>query len=162
MNADATIARRRGFTLVEMMVAISVGTVLLGLAALLIGSLMKLDRAGRARLAEESRLDRLAQVFRADVHAATGLAPGAPAGELRLILPGGRSVAYRAGPGAVVRARPDGEERFALPPGSMARLDVGRSSVGLTVGREPGHPGLRVEAVPGTDHRFADPGDGRE
>jgi len=71
-------ARRGGFTLVEMLAAISTGVILLGLATMLIAALVKLDKAGRARLAEESHLDRLARAFRADVHAATGLAPAAP------------------------------------------------------------------------------------
>ena len=107
---------RRGFSLVEMLAAMSTGIILLGLATALIASLMKLDRAGRARLVEESRLDRLAHAFRADVRAATGVSPGAGPAAVQLILPGGfvgvPRPARRRGPRPVRRRRPP---RGSLP-----------------------------------------------
>jgi len=159
-------ARRGGFTLVEMLAAISTGVILLGLATMLIAALVKLDKAGRARLAEESHLDRLARAFRADVHAPTGLGPGAGPAALTLTLPEGRAVAYRAVAGAVIRVRVVGadrrEDRYPLPARSTARFDPGRDAVGLFVDRAPGRAGLRIDAVLGSDHRFANLGEGRE
>jgi prepilin-type N-terminal cleavage/methylation domain-containing protein len=167
------ISKRSGYTLVEMLVVIAMTTLLLGLCAGLIHTLVGVDRGGRSHLAEAESLARLARQFRADVRAAIAVAPSA--GEpgrgipLELALPEQRRVAYRVDASAVVRVvQQEGharrQDRFRLPRRSAARLmverDHGATIVSLVFDRELGPSGSaalrasRIDAALGRDHRF--------
>ena len=65
----------RGFTLIEMVTAITVSTLLLGIAVVLLASLMRSEHSGREHFERGNSLDALATRFRKDVHAAE-TAPG--------------------------------------------------------------------------------------
>lgn len=66
---------RSGFTLIEIVVAITVSTLLLGIAVVLLASLMRSEHSGREHFERGNSLDALAARFRKDVHAAES-APG--------------------------------------------------------------------------------------
>jgi prepilin-type N-terminal cleavage/methylation domain-containing protein len=165
--------RRRGFTLIEVIVVMMAGALVLGLCVGLIHLLVGLDRAGRAHMNERTAVARLAQTFRDDVRAAVAAEPAAGAGGpgRRLVLkrPDGREVEYLVEEGAVLRAEREGEkvrhrDTFRLSRREAARLDV-QPSEGLTVvalgfearadRKDKGaYHAYRVESVLGQDHRF--------
>ena len=60
---------KRGFTLIEMVVAISICATLAGIAVLLLHALVKSHKTGREHLEYCHTINRLAEQFRADVHA---------------------------------------------------------------------------------------------
>jgi prepilin-type N-terminal cleavage/methylation domain-containing protein len=74
------MTRRRGYSLVELLVVISVTAVLMAIFALLAGMLLRLDRTGNAVMAGRETVGRLSSRFRADAHAATSVheAPAEP------------------------------------------------------------------------------------
>ena len=131
---------RGGFTLAEMLVAISVLFVVSVTSALTIGMLMAADaRSGEAFLVQNS-LVRLGRQFRDDVHAARAVSvaaeDGVPDGRMVLELSDGGGVTYRAAADGVVReaagtADGDAREEFRLPEGSsrFSVIDNGRLAV---------------------------------
>jgi prepilin-type N-terminal cleavage/methylation domain-containing protein len=164
---------RKGFTLVELLAVITVSSFVLGLCVATVYALMRMEQAGRARLAEGASLGRLSLTFRDDVRAATGARPSAgddrnPA-RLELALPEGRTVEYQARRGELLRTERSGGkvdhmDRFRLTAGASPRFatreEDGRTVVGVDVGSPIGEPrvsarrGLRVEAVLGLGRRF--------
>ena len=63
---------RRAFTLVEMLTVISIGSVLMGIAISLLIVLLGAEQSGRTHAERSESLQRLADQFRRDVHAAVG------------------------------------------------------------------------------------------
>jgi hypothetical protein len=76
---------RRGITLIELIVVMSGVAIVLGLCAVTIQLLFRLNADGHARLSASASFARLAGQFRSDVHACEGavLVPAAMAGERR-------------------------------------------------------------------------------
>jgi prepilin-type N-terminal cleavage/methylation domain-containing protein len=158
---------RHGLSLVEMIVAMTVGAALMGIAVTTLHVLMRAETRGESRMAESASIMRLAEQFRRDVHAAIGRLDDAKAGTWRLDMGDGRVVEYTAGPGKVVRRqwtkeRADCEESFSLPEECAATITgnnhtrqpvvcllVAPARGSLSAARE-----LRIEAVLGRDHRF--------
>lgn len=118
---------RSGFTLTEMLVAISVLFAVSVTGSLTIALLMSADaRSGEAFLVQNA-LARLSRQFRDDVHVAASADLSANGqsdeGRVNLALPGGAAVQYRASPRGIVRVStgPEGREdreEFRLPEGS--------------------------------------------
>jgi prepilin-type N-terminal cleavage/methylation domain-containing protein len=172
-------ACRRGYSLVEMTVVMTVGAILLGIAVTLLGALLQADRSGRAHIERNTTLGRLADRFRRDVHAGRGqpVAEKNKAGELtwRFDLDGACSVLYMAGLDEMVRQERVGktilrQESYALPEDHRATIAVDGSAgsriVSLTIAPtesslRPGHE-IRIDALVGRDHRFAKAGKGRK
>ncbi len=162
---------RRALTLIEMVTTISVAATLTGIAMCLLVVMLRAERGGRAHVAEAESLDRLADQFRQDVHAAVGetVVSGKELHQWRLGLSGNRTVQYTIADNGISRdERTDSKdvrrESYALPGGSNVAVAVDRATnpavVSLTI--EPrdaslrsGHP-FRVEAVLGRDLRFAE------
>ncbi len=172
--------RRRGFTLIEMVSAITAATVLMGIAVCLLCVLMRAEGNGREHLQRNNSLDLLADRFRRDVHAAVDVPkktryfgdvwtfPLAPD-------PAAHYVEYDARGEFVTRKKhglekPDSWETYALPKGCSARIETETAADGRlvrlvitpkdaskAVGRE-----LRIEAILGRDHRFARRAEGSE
>jgi type II secretory pathway pseudopilin PulG len=169
--------RRRGYTLVEMVLVIGALSAVLGLCVAVIGALMTLDRAGRARLNEGATLARLARQLRQDARAASkGEVTGrrqVPDRRLVLTLPDDRVVGYEWSAGRLLRTErapggPERRESFRLPLRGAPRFrvaeDGGATWVSLVFERKPGEAPLipahdyRVEARLGKDRRLAERG----
>jgi hypothetical protein len=150
---------------------------MLGLCAVTIGLLVKLNADGQARRSASAALDRLAAQFRTDVHACAGArlgqndaqARGTPSAHLHLALGQDRSVSYEARNGDVVRlqidsGKPAHHESYRLGPWSTVafadHVEGPRRFVALRVssrrGRHSIDPALDLEvlALPGK-HRTA-------
>ncbi len=145
IERNRTARRRpRGVTLIEMMVVISVLSVLIGLCAVTIQLLMKVGAEAHVRRESASALGRLAEQFRADAHAAESAEIRPPSG-LRLKVDRGAVIEYAARDGRITRTKTgDGptprHETFNLgPDGTLAfdrRDEDGRAFVSLIVGKK--------------------------
>ena len=157
--------RRRGFSLVEMLACISVGSVLLVLSMKVIHRTMRIESRARETAAVQHHATRLARQFRRDVHQAESMQIGRQEPEqnaLELTLSGGLPTVYLAEPGHVVRTQqlPDGtthRDCFSLPDDCsvhLAQLDSPARAV-LTIDRDTRLVGvaprieLHIEAVIG-------------
>jgi hypothetical protein len=137
--------------MIEMIVLMTAVAAMLGLSAVMLQLLMKLDGQSRARLDGATALTRLAQQFRDDVHAAQAArltSPKTAASGLRGLLtePGPeRAIEYQVKEdGKIVRlesrrGRPVRRESYVIPrsgPITLAlRREGGRSFAALTVDR---------------------------
>jgi hypothetical protein len=110
-NGRLRSARRRacrGITIIETLVLMTGLAAILGLCALMLQLLMKLDGDSRTRLDDATQIARLSRQFRQDVHQAHAArlldASGGKASGLRIEPAPDRSVEYRAqGDGKIVR-----------------------------------------------------------
>lgn len=169
------MTRRRGLTLIELLVAMAGASAILGMAVAMVYTLLEADRAGRQRMHVGESLGRLAEQFRRDVHAAEAVAPLAPAGGQQpspgwqLRLDDGRSVRYGVREGKLIRSEHLGgkavrQDSFALPHGATmsVRPDAGGPPRAVRLSIEPAAapgekwkgPAIHVDAVLGRDHRF--------
>jgi hypothetical protein len=160
-------APRRGTTLIETVALMGGIAVMLAVAVASIQALLAVERANRREATNDLRIDRLAAMFRDDVHAARGyrLATSGDATTLTLDGDGGLVAVYVAtASGVRVEHRPGGDapprvERFGLPGCRVAMAEVpaegdapGRLRLAVARGdRPPDEGALRVEAVPGRD-----------
>ena len=169
MTANRIGTRRRGFSLVELLVVMTGVAAALGLCIGLIHMLTRLDRASRAHLAETSALARLADQFRADVRASDAdqfktLEKSSVEG-LDLALGGDRAVRDNARAGGVERIERRGDaverrETYRLPGKGAPRLEVrceeGDVWARLLLTAAPGPSrGVSIEALLGKDRRLA-------
>lgn len=120
---------RRGASLIEMLAAMSVGALLLSLAAAVIVMMLRWDSAVLRRTAEERARSQLAAALRDDARGATRPPRLAASGsaELKLDVGRGRQIEYRCRPGWVDRRvqGPQGvesAERFRLSPRAAAQF----------------------------------------
>jgi prepilin-type N-terminal cleavage/methylation domain-containing protein len=162
---------RRGLTLIEMVVTISVAAVLTGLAISVLLVMYRVEQNGRTQLAQAKSLERLADQFRQDVHAAVGetVATEKEPQHWRFDLPEKRIVQYKIADGTISRedstdAQNVRRESYTLPKDSTVAVSVDRTTnpavVSLTI--EPNqdslrpHYPLRVDALQGRDLRFSE------
>jgi prepilin-type N-terminal cleavage/methylation domain-containing protein len=168
---------RRGFSLIEMLVAITVGTVIFGIAVGTLHLLLRAEHTGRDRLYQTWTLGRLAEQFRSDIHAAVRPIPGDDARqeEWQFALAGDRIVTYRALPGEVEREQHTAgklvhRESYVLPSGCSATIAVRSETLPAVAslvitgnGTPPAAAGdMSVAAVLGKDHRFTKSPVGRQ
>jgi prepilin-type N-terminal cleavage/methylation domain-containing protein len=126
--------RRRGFTLVEMTVVVSLASIVLGGVAVLLQGVWRAERSVADHRAIRAAMFRLGELFRADVHAgkvADAMTPpdGATADKIALALPGDRTVEYSWANAQIERVvRVNGEivhqDTFPLPAGATAVWQV--------------------------------------
>lgn len=158
---------RRGYTLIEMIVVMTVGAVVVGISVGMLHALLRTEQTGRDRVPQARILARLAEQFRSDVGAAVRPTPSAQQGEWQFALTGDRVVTYRALPGEVrwdqrTAGKLVRQESYILPSGcsaaitvrskatpAVASLVIADKSTPRAAGRE-----MRVTAVLGKDHRF--------
>ena len=93
----------RGYTLIEIVLVITLSAVLTGIAVAGIASLFRLDHATRGHRRGQAALAEFGWLARADVHRAVGCRWDAETGVLRLELPRGDAVEYRGQRGPWVR-----------------------------------------------------------
>jgi prepilin-type N-terminal cleavage/methylation domain-containing protein len=162
---------RRAFTLIEMIVAISVGAVLMGIAVSLLLVLLGAEQSGRTHTERSESLRRLADQFRRDAHAAIGepMAGSEDRHGCRLRLADNCSVRYAIHAGEILREEQSGakdvrRESYALPKDSTAAIVVDRTTspptLSLTIvpddaSLRSGHE-IRIDALLGRDNRFAE------
>lgn len=171
---------RRGVSLIEMIVVMTVGAVLMGVAVSLLLVLLRTEQGGRTHAQRNESLQRLADQFRRDVHAADKTPKVVDvrdeAGFVTLLMiSGDRILFYDAAhesPGIVrreINANSGGElsrETYLLPEDSAAAFavidpDAGHPIVRLTIA--PEDESLRaaqeicIEAAASRDGRFLKP-----
>jgi len=103
--------RNRGYSLVEMVVVITVGTVLMGIAVTMLGALLHASAAMNGHVRHITTVRRLAEQFRDDAHAAvstqsldiTGLEDGEDASGRSFELASDHIVTYEFRSGSVDR-----------------------------------------------------------
>jgi prepilin-type N-terminal cleavage/methylation domain-containing protein len=159
---------RRAFTLIEMIVVITVGAALMGIAVSLLLVLFRTERIGRAHGGESGSIQQLADQFRRDVHAAADVTVhDKDRQRCQFALTPDCSVQYTMAPDGISReeqllSRNMRRELYALPKDTTLAVDVDRAAspavVTMTIqpkdaSRRPGNV-LRVEAVLGRDLRF--------
>ncbi len=174
-GGPAVPSYRRGISLIEMMVAITCVSILLGLCAVSIQTLWRAAGDGQARRTAAAGLNRLAEQFREDVHAASPPGDGDPSeSKLHLSLENGITVAYETRAGRVERVESAAgkvtrRESYVIGRDRSARFehrdDGPRRFLALVVrhesrkGRtEPPRP-IEILALPGKDRieEFARP-----
>ena len=163
----------RGFTLIEMVAVMTTATVLMGVAVVLLASLMGAEWGGRERFVRNNSLNALAEQFRRDVHAAVD-SPAASVDQrdvwdIPLATDGfSHYVRYRADSDSITRAEhtSDGaarRETYLLPDDcdvSIATEETGeRRLVRLAISarKESQADGRQIviEALLGLDRRFS-------
>lgn len=168
--ARLAASRRRGASLIEIVMIVGTMSVILGLCGTLLHLLMRLDHAGRGAMADAGTVGRLARQLRLDVRAADSAkvaASGkAEAGGLDLTGSGRPAVSYRFEPGRVARVETEGQtvrrrESYVLAQLGTAAFHVDGGRVSLDLPRPDdaagpaSRPGYRVEARLGKDRRLA-------
>ena len=156
--------RRIGSSLIEMMMTITVLTIMLGMCAGLIRVMLKLDQAGRVAMDTANDQVRLARDWRDEAHRSTSAIPRAiQADHLTLDLPDDETVVYTIRPHDVLRELRKGDktrlrEVYRTPPKASVRfegaMEAGRSMVSIVIPRTPqsSESEIRVDAEVG---RFA-------
>jgi hypothetical protein len=174
----------RGIALIEAVVLMTGVATMLGLCAISIQLLIRLNSDGQARLNTSVALERLASEFRSDVHScetariggSDGASPGpASSPSLQITLRPGHVVSYEARPTGVVRLETDAgksrRESYILARKSVVsfeRRDIGpRHFVAMVVRPAAGTDALapprpiEVLACEGKDRFRGTPGEGR-
>jgi hypothetical protein len=144
---------RRGITIIEVLIVVTSVTIMLGLCAVSIQLLMRLNGDGVSRYGAAVAIERLARQIRDDAHSSESgqldvdpKAEGKPA-ILSLTLMPAHSVAYQSQFSAVVRIETAAgkvvrRESYALPAGGAARFSLREEGpsklVALVVTRSPG------------------------
>ena len=166
--------RPRGVSLIELMVVMTVATVVMGVAVGMLYTLMRIEGTTREHLRLRTARGRLGQQFRRDVHAAIsfttpdGEAGGKASGGWELQLAADRVVRYRVEKDKLVRTEAGGggeaRESFALGSDATVTIRIEDDSkptiVSLLIARgdeavEPSAAAaVRVDAVLARDHRF--------
>jgi prepilin-type N-terminal cleavage/methylation domain-containing protein len=163
--------RRRGFTLLEMVVAISVSTVLMGIAVTTLIALLRNQNTGREHLQYCRSIERLAEQFRRDVHGAEKISAGEKEGimEIPAASAEGATIRYQCFAGQIERTESKGgkivsRESYILAPATEAALQVKsppEGSVASIVISPRAQAGgafcacaVRIESVVGLDKRL--------
>jgi prepilin-type N-terminal cleavage/methylation domain-containing protein len=163
--------KRRAFTLIEMLVVITVSSALMGVAIVMLVALLKSEGSSRHHLEFCNILNRLDDRFRDDVHAAAQAALGEKGDALELTMPepGKTLVRYRLLPGEISREEVEGgktlrQESYSLPEevkASFEQKQDGTQSI-LILHVEPKpvidskihYPTMSIEAVLSKDRRI--------
>ncbi len=153
----------RGHSLIELLVVIAASSSLLAVTVGLLHTLFQMQQGGRKHIQERRTVERLAEQFREDVHAATQLRPLA-AGKGQAEGPGWElpregdlGIEYRLHANQLLRTERQKDkvlrrEAFALPPDTTATMGTADSTPGLVtlrIGRT-----IRVDAALALDRRF--------
>jgi len=124
---------RDGKSLLEVMVIISILSVVFGASTTTLAALLRLERQFRRDTEQGTSLARLAAHFRCDAHQATSCQVAAGC---KFTLPGGEEIDYSAAEREVIReVRRSGalehRDGFVLPPGAVIRFESGDQSGGV-------------------------------
>jgi prepilin-type N-terminal cleavage/methylation domain-containing protein len=163
------MTRRAGYTLIEMIVAITMSGAILAVAAGVLHGLLTSDKNGQQHMVRHQSLARLATDFRNDAHAALE-ADFSKASQLEFTLPErDRKIRYREAPDGLVREEQSGgavRHREAYRLSEAVKIEFLKESsspallsLRIHTGTRPGEPlagpPIRIDAAMGSDHRFA-------
>ncbi|MFG0294580.1 MAG: type II secretion system protein J [Maioricimonas sp. JB045] len=118
--------RRRGWTLIEMVLVVTATSVLSALGISVIMLLMRMEQTGTIALARQRAASRLALQLQADGHEATSVElvndDDAPT-RVKLTLPGGQNITWSSDDDTITRTVSDGDSKprhsvFQFPDGS--------------------------------------------
>jgi type II secretory pathway pseudopilin PulG len=167
-----TRPRRRGWSLLELLVVITAVSAMLTLAAMLIFQTLKVGQDERSSTVAAAALERLGADLRNDARAASGPLEIAPA---RLVVPApeGRFVEYALDRRVALRTVRRGEkverrEQYRWPRGTSGRFEPMRDgpaegvaltlvpdgAAGPTKSPDAPYRGFRIEALAGRDARL--------
>jgi prepilin-type N-terminal cleavage/methylation domain-containing protein len=164
--------RRRGFTLIEMLVVISIGSTLAGIAVFMLYALLHSHNTGRDHLEYCRNLNRLEGQFRRDVHAAQEMPAVDKEGnfELKPAAPDAVTIRYQCLADRIERSEtrddkivrresyvlwPDAEPTIQIesePDATYARINI---SPKPQAAKQYYNPPVRIEALFGRDSRLA-------
>jgi hypothetical protein len=145
---------RRGISLVEMLVVITVAAAMMGLTVTTIHRLLGAEHDVTRQMRYAASVARLAQVFRDDLHAAREIeAPVAEPGKppaLLVVFPDARRARYELDRHLATRVELDREnethhDSFYFPPGSRLEFERARDErlVRLTIDMPAGNPAVK-------------------
>jgi len=165
---------RHGFSLVEVIGALTMGSVVMGIVVALMTLLLQTEGATRGHVHRSTVLARLGEQFRCDTRAAKTTAAGQIAGEIaatwQFTLVPGHVITYRPESGRLVRLETDGQgtqrrEAFTLPPETTARIEIPEQPTARIVSlliipaadasARTSKRIIRFDAMLASDHRFA-------
>ncbi|MGA2798429.1 MAG: prepilin-type N-terminal cleavage/methylation domain-containing protein [Thermoguttaceae bacterium] len=170
--------RRRGYFLIEMLVVMTVGASLAGIALCMLYALMISHNAGRERLENSRTISRLAEQFRGDVHAMQKTAADGKDTEIALLPESANDakVRYQCLDGRIDRCELQGEkivrqESYMLRPDMEASIKSQAQGdatiIVIAISPKPqtekiyhAFP-LRIEALLGLDLRLSGPAKGK-
>jgi type II secretory pathway pseudopilin PulG len=171
MTFQQRLNHRHGTSLIEMLIVISVWSVVIGVLAVLLGQLLRAGNVARAAVEQQVALARLQRQFASDVREATSDQMPEEEGKeaVRLLFDENHSVSYVLGERDLRRLERRGGEvvsREAFRLGSQVQVRVDRIGSGVSVlqmkvAHADGDPSvesrpLALFAAPlGADHRFA-------
>ena len=120
--------RRSGFTMVEIMVTMTIGSALMVLGVGLVHQTLTLSTASRVRSDHLRSLNRLARQFRADIHRASSCTIESP-DQMLLEMPDSRTVTFTADSNIIVRLQPTGDGRtrrahYRLSPDAAIKFET--------------------------------------
>ena len=105
-HRDIRVSRRRGWTLIEMLVTVAVMGSMTGMAAKMLGTLLHSERRSVEHVTRLATISRLSRHFRADIHAAADWRLPGDNPQLRLIqitTADKRQIQYKIQPQGVLR-----------------------------------------------------------
>jgi prepilin-type N-terminal cleavage/methylation domain-containing protein len=143
---------RRGFTLVEMLLVVTAVTGILAACAMLLHSLLRLESAERAHLADASTVSRIARQFREDVRTSETADPIPGANQApKLVLSGSDAsvVTYQVDGERLVRTETNQNKLLRRELYPLARLgpigfEEDRGFLRLVLLRKPAEPGSQM------------------
>ena len=160
---------RRGYSLIEMVLIVGAVAIIIGLCASVLSGLFRIERSGRAALADSTTLARFARQFRSDARASKSARPSDPkTGDARLELTAadGRVVVYRVEQRRLIREERRGDRSLRTESYAAERLGPvsfgveGRRVWAVLARKSSAAPALsrpatRVEAGLGKDEGIA-------
>lgn len=146
--------RRRGFTLVECLMACAMAVVILSIVTAVVKQFLHSSIASTEHLERTANLARLAEMLRRDAHMATSLQVDEAedcSSRLRLELPNGRQVAYSLAPERVSctvlnKEHAEAPEDFRLHGMQVIEWQHTPSEIALVLGFVA-HPGAEEQAL---------------
>jgi len=146
------VGMRRGKTLIEMLVLITVLSVIMSVVAATLVALFKTNRQITRDLEQQTSLARLSAKFRSDAHAARSCQVGA---SCQLAMEDGRVIDYAFSPQRITREVRRGDavehrDAFRLPAAAAASFESPAESGGRLVR-------LSIDAAPDSDRAYLTP-----
>lgn len=174
MKSVRTRRRRRGFTLIEMVVVISMAATILLVAARCLHTICRQNVTSHAFVADNQQWLQLSEAFRRDAHRARSAELSADSKELQLFFAEKVAIRYKQMANGVERIDPTVAEkprtdRFPLWKGTASfRLSQEAprratieyhwlpetAAAALDAGQSPRSKELRLDAIVGSDHRY--------